>query len=311
MNRKILAVVAALLAFSMIFALAGCSSNKQEEETTTETTIAKKTPNLPTEQLFTVEDDSSTYYLGAEGETLSETTTLDAAGILAKNTTLLEYYNLNLNAIKDGSTKAVVTRSESKSIGKQSDSEGNSVSMSENDRVNAAIETLKKYMLISAENTSTEYTADLADALPAHGEAWVSKLTIDDVESATCVDGDTTRTVTIVLKSPTPQATIENNFDVEDINAVYAEFDKAADYMTINKDATVLTYVNCTVTIVSELETDNVLSVSYSKGINVDTEVTGVGSLESVGTLPVKFLYTYSVNYNIDRADPAAAEAAE
>lgn len=308
MNRKILAVVSILLAMAMLFALTGCDTT-EEEETTTETTIAIKTPDLPTEQLTKIEDDSSVYFVDAEGNTLDDTTVLDEAGIAAKNARLLEYYNVNANAIKDGKTKAVVTRSESKSIGKQTDAEGNSVDMSENANVNAAIETLKNYMLITADESKTEYTADLKDALP--GADYVNNLTAADIESSTCVDGETTRTITLTLKSPVPAEKIEQNFDMENIEDVYAEFDKASDYMTINKEATTLTYTNCVITVVASLETDEILSISYSKGINVDTEVTCAGSLEAVGTLPVHFLYTYTVNYNIDRADPAATAVAE
>lgn len=306
MSKKFSAIVAVLLCAAMIFAFAGCGA--EVTDASDETTIKIKTPDLPTEQLYSVDSFGETIYVDAEGNELSETTTLNEAGILAKNTRLLDYYNVNVNALGDGSTTAIVKRSEKKSIGKQTDAEGNSVKMSENAQINAAIDTLKKYMLITAEDKETEYTNELKDALP--GTDYVSMLTIDQIENSTCVDGDTTRTITLTLKSPVPEAVIDENFEKEDIDAIYAEFDKAADYMTIDKANTKFEYVNCTIEVVADLETDNIISIKYTKGVNVNTAVTGTGTLESVGTVPVQFLYTYTVSYSIDRTAPEA-EAAE
>ena len=303
MNKKLFALVSLVLVFAMLFAFAGCSIIPETEE---ETTILKRTSDLPTEQLYKVSGDGVTHYLDGEGNEIENTTVLDDAGKAAKNAKLLEYYNVNVNALVDGSTTAVVTRSEGKSIGRQSDAEGNSVAYSENSYVNAAIDSLKKYMLVTKETTSTDYTNDLKDALP--GADYVSTLTVSDVESSTCVDGDTTRTVVITLRSPVPEAVVDANFDKEDVDAVYAEFDKASDYMEIDKSATKLEYVNCVVEIVTDLQTDEVLSIRYTKGVNVNTVVTGKGKLASVGEVPVCFLYTYTVEYRIDRNNPDEAE---
>ena len=303
MNKKIFAAVSLVLVFAMLFAFAGCGTTQETEE---ETTILKRTSDLPTEQLYTVSGDGVTHYLDGEGNTLDNTTVLDKAGTADKNARLLDYYNVNVNALVDGSTTAVVTRNEGKSIGKQTDAEGNSIAYSDNAYVNAAVDSLKKYMLVTRETETTDFTNNLGDALP--GAEYVSTLTVNDVESSTCVDSDTTRTVTITLKSPVPQAVIDGNFDKEDIETVYAEFDKAADYMQIDKAATKLEYVNCVVEIVTDIQTDEVLSIKYTKGINVNTVVTGKGKLASVGEVPVCLLYTYTVEYKIDRTNPEEAE---
>ena len=303
MNKKLLALVSLVLVFAMLFAFAGCSLIPETEEATT---VRKRTSDLPTEQLYKVSGDGVTHYLDGEGNTIDKTTVLDEAGIAAKNAKLLEYYNVNVNALVDGSTTAVVTRNEGKSIGKQQDAEGNSIPMSDNAYVNAAIESLKKYMLVTKDTTQTEYTNELKDALP--GADYVSTLTAGDVESSTCVDGDTTRTVVITLKSPVPEAVVDANFDKEDVDAVYAEFEKAADYMEIDKSATKFEYVNCVIEIVTDIQTDEVLSIRYTKGVNVNTVVTGKGKLASVGEVPVCFLYTYTVEYKIDRTNPDEAE---
>jgi hypothetical protein len=304
MFKKIPVAVSLLLVFAMLFSFASCSLTSTEEET--QTTIKKRTSDLPTEQLYVVAGDNQTYFIDAEGNTLSETTTLDDAGVLAKNTRLVDYYNVNVNALVDGTQKAIVSRRDGKSIGKQTDAEGNSVKMSENEQVNAAIDSLKKYMLVTEDYPDTEYTSDLKDVFP--GAEYVSTLTAADIESATCVDGDTTRTIVLTLKSPVPKAVIDANFDKENIDDIYAEFEKAKDYMTIEKDKTKFEYVNCKIEIVADLETDNVISLRYTKGVNVNTVIKGEGKLASVGEVPVAFLYTYTVEYSIDRTDPEAPQ---
>ncbi len=302
MKKKLFALAAVLMALAMILSLAGCSSTGEEE--TTETTIVKKTPDLPTEQLYSVDDKGETFYLDADGSTIADTTILDEKGIADKNQKLFDYFKINSDILTDGSTKATVVRSEKKSIGKQSDEEGNSIKYSENAQVNGAIDGLKKLLLVSADDVTTEYTSELKDAFP--GENYVCNLTAADIESSTCVDKETTRVIVLNLKSPVPEEIIKANFDMEDKDAVLAEFDKVADYMTVNKDVK-LSYTGCSIEIETDITTDEILSIKYVKGVNVDAEVIGAGTLAAVGTVPVKFLYTYTVSYSIDRTEPVSA----
>ncbi|MBQ8944970.1 MAG: hypothetical protein IJ050_10840, partial [Clostridia bacterium] len=107
MNKKIFAAVSLVLVFAMLFTFAGCGTTQETEE---ETTILKRTSVLPKEQLYTVSGDGVTHYHDGEGNTLDSTTVLDKAGTADKNARLLDYYNVNVNALVDGSTTAVVTR---------------------------------------------------------------------------------------------------------------------------------------------------------------------------------------------------------
>lgn len=293
MSKKAVSLVCLLLTAAVLFSFGGCSltGTGEEEEATT---VSVKTP-LPTEQLYSVGEDGSTAYLDAQGNTLSETTTLDAKGIAAKNEAILSYYKLNSDRITDGSLTGVVTRSESRSIDRQKDADGNDIEMSENSRINAAIDTLKKYVIETPDTVSTPVTNDFSGVFP--GGKYICNLSLDDVASTTCVDEETTRRITVTLKEPVPEEIIDANFDKEDPDKIFEELGVMSGYLTVSREKTKFTYVNCVIEITADLMTDDIISVSFKKGVNVDTEVTGCGSLEAVGSVPVKLLYTYCVTY--------------
>lgn len=288
MNKKIMAAISMILVFSFLFAFAGCS-NSAEEETTT-TTITAKTP-LPT--------DITTSY-NEESELVTDTTYSPEA--LAANTaTIFEYFNLHINELKG--VKAKVEMSQDKSIGKAKDAEGNDIAMSENAYVNAAITSLDSYMLHN-DGQTLEYGEDLVPFLPVKGAAYVSTITLDEVESATCVDNENQRTITVTLKSPALPATIEKAYDMGSVEEVMTEFKKADKYLTVAEPT--LTYKDCQIIITANLETDEVHTIEYKKNIDVATEVAGQGTLADMGTVPVQFRYSNTIRYTLDRTDPNA-----
>lgn len=289
MNKKILAVISVVLVFSFLFGFAGCSSTTEEESTTT-TTINVKTP-LPTDITSSVDEESN----------VITDTTYSPEALAANTQTIFQYFNLHINEVKNG--KAAVEMSQSKSIGKSVDAEGNEIAMSDNEYLNAAITSLDSYML-HEDGASAAYGDDLAAFIPVKGQSYVSSLTLDDVESATCVDNELIRTITVTLKSPSLPATLEKAYEMGNVEDVLAEFDKAEKYMTVAEPT--LTYNDCQIIITSHVETDEVLSIEYVKNIDVETEVTGQGSLADMGTVPVKFRYRNAVKYSIDRNDPEA-----
>lgn len=293
MKKTISAIISVVLVFSLIFAFAGCSTT-QEEETTT-TTINVKTP-LPTDITSSVDEESN----------VITDTTYSPEALAANTATIFDYFNLHVNEIKG--VKAKVEMSEDKSIGKSKDAEGNDIAMSENDYVNAAINTLDSYMLHN-ESATAEYGDDLVAFMPVKGAEYVSALTLEDVESATCVDDGMFRTITLTLKSPALPATIEKAYDLGNVDEVMEEFKKAEKYLTVAQPT--LTYNDCQILIQANIETDEVTSIEYVKVIDVKTEVTGEGSLADMGTVPVQFRYRNAIKYTIDRTDPSTTAAAE
>ncbi len=288
MNKKILAAVSMLLVFAFVFSFAGCSSTGEEEETTT-TTIFVKTP-LPTDITTSIDEESR----------VVTDTTYSPEQLKANTATIFEYFNLHINEIKG--TKAAVNMSQSKSIGKAKDAEGNDLPMSENAYINAAITSLDSYMLHN-DGAELAYGEDMVAFMPVKGASYVSALTLDDIESATCVDNETQRTITLTLKSPSLPATIEKAYDMGNVDEVMAEFAKAEKYLTVEKP--VLEYKDCQIIIVANVETDEIHTIKYVKNIDVKTNVTGQGSLADVGTVPVTLRYSNTVEYTIDRTAPA------
>lgn len=304
MKKRIIAIVSAMLVFTMLFTFTGCFGEDEEETTTT---VKARTP-LPTDVTSSLDEESRVV-----------TGTDYSPEQLVKNTaTIFEYFNVHINELK--SIKASVSMSRDKSIseientkttvdenGEQVE-ETEKVPMSDNEYVNIAIKNLDEYML-DQDGANAEYGDDLKGFLPVKGESYVSKLTLDEVESATCVDSEGERTITVILKSPTLPATIEKAYDMGNVDEVMAEFAKANAYMKAEKPT--LTYKNCSIVIKADVETDEVTSIEYIKNIDVATQITGEGNLESIGTLPVQFCYHDSVKYEIDRTDPSVSTSFE
>lgn len=287
MNKKILAAISVILVFSFLFAFTGCTSTEEEETTTT--TVFVKTP-LPTDITTSIDEESN----------VVTDTEYTPEQLKANTATIFEYFNLHVNEVK--AATASVKMSQSKSIGKAKDAEGNDIAMSENDYINAAITSLDSYMLHN-DGAELAYGEDMVEFMPVKGASYVSALTLDDIESATCVDNGTQRTITLTLKSPTLPETIEKAYDMGNVDEVMTEFRKAEKYLTVEKPT--LEYKDCQIIIISNIETDEVHTIKYVKNIDVKTNVTGQGSLADIGTVPVTLRYSNTVEYAIDRTAPA------
>lgn len=287
MNKKILAAISVILVFSFLFAFTGCTSTEEEETTTT--TIFVKTP-LPTDITTSIDEESN----------VVTDTEYTPEQLKANTATIFEYFNLHVNEVK--AATASVNMSQNKSIGKAKDAEGNDIAMSDNDYINAAITSLDSYMLHN-DGAELAYGEDMVEFMPVKGASYVSALTLEDIESATCVDNGNQRTITLTLKSPTLPATMEKAYDMGNVDEVMAEFQKAEKYLTVEKPT--LEYKDCQIIIIANVETDEVHTIKYVKNIDVKTNVTGQGSLADIGTVPVTLRYSNTVEYAIDRTAPA------
>ena len=286
MKKALCTALALLLTFGLLFAFVGCGATEEEETTT----VFVKTP-LPTDVTIGYDEES---------HTVTETDYTPAQ--LAQNTaTIFEYFNLHINEVKG--VKAAVNMSQGKSISKAEDAEGNSLPYSENAYVAAAVEGLKNYML-DTPGASLDYGEDLAAFLPVKGQSYVSALTLDDVESATCKDEGEVRTITLTLKSPALPATLEKAYDMGNVDDVMAEFAKANAYLTAEQPT--LTYRDCRIILTADLTTDEVTAIEYEKNIDVKTTVTGNGTLADLGTADLQFRYHNTVKYELDRTAPEA-----
>lgn len=173
----------------------------------------------------------------------------------------------------------------------------------------------------------TEQGADLTDIMYLYGEEAACRLTMDDVESvisslaydkeaykehytdengrektrdAVAVTG-ITRIVKIKLKN-TDEAVLKA-FSVRDKSVVLDEMKKASDYISV--DDYNIAFDGCTITLTFNAVTDNILTAEYDRNMDITTEVTGVGSLEHLGTQNLSFKCTDRVNYHFGWAEEA------
>lgn len=282
MKNKILSLLSLALVFALIFSFAGCSIGETEEETTTVAPTAA-TP-LPTDITTSYDEESN----------VVTDTTYSQEKLDANTATIFEYFNLHVNELKSGD-KAVKMSYNTK-LGKSTDENGNSVAYSENAYINSAISLLKNKMLPKGSQELAEGES-INDFMPVKGENFVSALTLEEVDKATCVDKDTSRVITVDLKSPTMPETIEKAFNRGSVEDVLGEFKKADKYLTVGTP--IVTYKDCQIIIKADNQTDEISEIQYVKNMDVLVYVTGEGNLESIGTVPMRFALTENVTYSI------------
>ena len=82
-----------------------------------------------------------------------------------------------------------------------------------------------------------------------------------------------------------------------------SEMKKASDYFTVDDYS--VEYNGCVITATFNAVTDNILSATYDKNMIINTDVTGVCSLEHIGVQHLKFNCTDRVDYQFGWAQEA------
>ena len=291
MSRKLIALTAVLLTFALLFGFAGCSLIPEGEEETT-TTVNVKTP-LPTDVTSSKDEN---------GNIITDTDYSPEA--LAKNTaTIFEYFNKVINEVKG--KKAAVHRSDRYSLEKATDKEGNRLPYSENKYIDAAFDGYRNYM-DKDYDSDIAYGEDLAKYIPVPGKKLVSTLTAEEIESATCVDDGTVRTITVTLKEPVSSSSVRKAFEIGDLKGTMSEVRKIDKYLEVGDPE--YEYTHCSITIKVNIETDEVTEIKYEKSADVTAEVTGKGTLESVGTSDLTFRFNACETFTFDYTNPEEAE---
>jgi hypothetical protein len=210
-------------------------------------------------------------------------------------TAALDYFNKVMDAVKTG--KPAVSPKVSKDI---------SNVVCDNASLKAAIPTLKSYML-STKADSAKYGADLKNIFPVKGQDWGSRLTAADVRYANCLQALKTYEITIRFNDATEPAPLSSSlgkaFDLTTKDAILKEFGKADSYLTVDKLD--LLYTGCYILCSVDRATDQVLSVTYIMNVNATSTVTGTGSLEAMGKVPLSLTYSSNVTYTLDWTKPS------
>jgi hypothetical protein len=155
---------------------------------------------------------------------------------------------------------------------------------------------------------TTKKGDNLNDIMYLYGEDIACKLTPENVESVisslmydkqkvgdeTVVTG-ITRIIKIILKDDEPS--VMNAFSPKEKQHILEEMKKGSDYFTV--DDYDITYNGCVITATFNAATDNILTATYDKNMIIDTDITGVGSLEHIGVQHLSFYCTNWVEYHI------------
>lgn len=205
----------------------------------------------------------------------------------------LAYFNLVMDAVK--TDKPAVAVKVSKNV--------NDIEC-ENEKIKAAIPTIKKYML----NTKADgavFGDDLTDIFPVKGQSWSSKLAVGDIRYASCLEALKTYEITIRLKDEKDATPLTGShgkaFDFVAKDEILKEFEKAVDYVKV--DSLDLTFTGSFIKCSVDRATDQVLSVTYYLNVNADSVVTGTGSFEDMGTVPLGLRYDSTITYELTWTD--------
>lgn len=182
----------------------------------------------------------------------------------------------------------------------------------ENSYVEGAFKTIANKITKNDFGMSTEYGQPTTDIFPLMGSDEPGSLSLTDVRSAIITDNEGDTTYTIIIKiNPETNPEQENSiygklYKIEKDEDVLAIFDNVKDFMTA--DSYSATYGTGTIRAIVDKTTDHIVKLELSRDVRVETEVTGHGTLESVGTVPMSFNYNSTAHYDLNWDNPATEE---
>ncbi len=183
----------------------------------------------------------------------------------------------------------------------------------ENKYIKAAFKTLED--AITEENFAEEtaYGDSTKDIFPSRGAETAPVLTVADVRSAYVAenkDDGTGATYKIVLKlySENDPENGDNGsygkiYNIMKDEEILSHFDVVSSVISVKSYST--QYGIGTITATLKKDTDQLTELSLSRDVVVSTEVTGVGTISDLGTVPFEFNYSATENYSVDWFDPA------
>lgn len=262
---------------------------------------------------------------GNEEETTEPTTIASATPLMTESAEVINYFNSLMVKVDAGKAKLIYSSNY--------DPKGFEC---ENAALKAALPTIAKLMKngFNADlGAEVEYGQPLSDIIPIKNGGPLL-LTADDIveiainkeafsrydEEAAKAEGDAeytteyveldedVRKITITLKDETdPQAgagLFGSIYNIPDRAKIAEEMAKAKDYLAYDGTYTAK-YTGCTIYMEINRQTDEVIKVEFHRNIEVDVEVTGVGTLASVGTTNLHFVVNGADVYEFDWTDPA------
>ncbi len=182
----------------------------------------------------------------------------------------------------------------------------------ENEYIDAAFKTLADKITDPNFEITTKYGEATTDVFPLMGSDEAGSLSWTDVKSAVITDNESDKTYKIVLKinpetNPEQESSIYGKlYKIEKDADILKNFDVVKDIMTVEEYNA--TYGTGTITVEIDKATDHILKLWLNRNVAVETEVTGQGTLASVGTVPLKFNYNSTAYYELDWDNPETEE---
>jgi len=208
--------------------------------------------------------------------------------------------------------KVLETAKKDKPAAKFSLSQGTGGCECDNEYVKASFKTVAKLITKESFGVETAYGEDTTDVLPLRGSDKAGSLAASDVRTAyiTDVDSDDTYTIIININSednPEQDAsTFGKLFKIENDEDILKNFDSVKHLMTA--DSYSATYTGGSIKAVIDKTSDHLVKLELRRDARIETEVTGHGTLESVGTVPLSFDYNSTEKYELDWNNPDTAE---
>lgn len=204
---------------------------------------------------------------------------------------ILDFFNTAVNAIKPAMPG--VKRTYQGSV--------KNVEAPDSPETAAMIQFAKTFATVLEKVSETrEYGENLDDFLPLKGSADVSRLTMEDIVSATIEDVEDDRyvyDVVVVLKDSDANGAVNNAFDMETIKSdvlnTFTDYKK-----TVEVSDYEVTYTGCEIRARINKETNNVLSLTYVKNSSVTATVNFTGALSEIGETDVSFVLTEETSFN-------------
>ncbi len=185
----------------------------------------------------------------------------------------------------------------------------------ENEYIKASFKTVASKIVADNFSKETKYGEAATDVLPIRGSEQAGSLALTDITSAYIVDNEADKNYKIVIKinpetNPEQDGSVYGKlYNIEKDEDVLKNFDSVKDFMTVESYSA--TYGTGTITAEIDKATDHLVKLWLSRDVNVETEVTGQGTLASVGTVPLKFLYKSTAYNELDWDNPATEDIIE
>lgn len=178
----------------------------------------------------------------------------------------------------------------------------------ENEYVKAAFKTLADKMTNQDFGMSTAYGESTKDIFPVMGSEDAGALDFTDVRSAAITDNEGDKTYTIIIKinpetNPEQEGSIYGKlYKISKDEDILKNFDGFKDFATVESYSA--TYGVGTIRVTVDKATDHITKLELSRDVKVTTEVTGQGTLASVGTVAMTFDYHSTAHYSLDWDNP-------